>query len=57
MSSERRVWKLGGILTILIGTFAILVIVIIHRWDEAGGGRIGDGESENVCTVHEVFDE
>ena len=51
---ERRVWKVGGILTILSGMFAMLVIGIIHRRDEAGGGRSGYGESNNVCAVRDV---
>ena len=45
---------MDGILTILTGMFAILVFGIIHRRDEAGGGRTGCGESENVCAVREV---
>jgi hypothetical protein len=44
----------GGTLTIFSGMFAMLLIGIIHRRGEAGGGRTGYGESENVRTVREV---
>ena len=45
---------MGGILTILSGMFVILVTGIIHRRDEAGGGRTDCGESDNVCAVRDV---
>ena len=44
---------MGGILTILGGMFVVLVIGIIHRRGDAGGGRIGYGESDNVCAVRD----
>ena len=40
-----------GILTNLNSMFLILVIGILHRRDDVGGGRTGQGESENACTA------
>ena len=42
---RRRAAQVGGILTILSGMFAILLIEIIHRRDEAVGRRTGYKES------------
>ena len=54
LATDRRKWTVSGIRTNLDSMFIIPVIEIIHRRDEAGGGRTAHGESENVCTVREV---
>lgn len=51
LAANRRIWIVSGIRTNVDSMFIIPFIEIIHRRDEAGGGRTAHGESENVCTA------